>query len=115
MCWLQAIDFTKQVRKAIKSSNLLRTKWTQELMSVGLTCLCFRCTRKRFLLNEILIMFPLHMINKACRWLHKNAGEMGKICGNNTYHGKKLEQIILWNIATPLEAKPTIKGELLVS
>lgn len=27
MCWLQAIDFTEPGRKAIKSSNLLRTKW----------------------------------------------------------------------------------------
>lgn len=27
MCWLRAIDFTKQVRKAIKNSNLLRIKW----------------------------------------------------------------------------------------
>lgn len=27
MCRLQAIDFTEQGRKAIKSSNLLRTKW----------------------------------------------------------------------------------------
>lgn len=27
MCRLQAIDFTEQGGKAIKSSNLLRTKW----------------------------------------------------------------------------------------
>lgn len=40
---------------------------------------------------------------------------MGEIIGKNTHHGKKLEQIILWNIATPLEVKPTIKGALLVS
>lgn len=32
-----------------------------------------------------------------------------------THQGKKLEQIILQNIATPLEAKPTIRGALLMS
>lgn len=71
--------------------------------------------RKRFLLNEILIMFPLQMIDKARQCLLKNAGKMGEISGKTTHQGKKLEQIILWNIATPLEAKPTIKGALLVS
>lgn len=35
--------------------------------------------------------------------------------GGVTHQGKKLEQIILQNIATPLEAKPTIRGVLLVS
>lgn len=84
-------------------------------MSVGLTCFCFRCTRKRFLLNEILMMFSLHMISKARQWLRKTAGETGEICGNDTHQGKKLEQIILRNIATPLEAKPTVRGALLVS
>lgn len=72
----------------------------------------FSCMRKRFRLNEILIMFPLRMIDKA---RHRNAGKMGEISGKNTHQGKKLEQIILWNIATPLEARPTINGASLVS
>lgn len=84
-------------------------------MRAGLTCLCFRCTRKRFLLNEILTMFPLQVSDAARDWLRKRAGEKGDVCGHNTHQGKKLEQIILWNIATPLEAKPTIKGAPLVS
>lgn len=35
--------------------------------------------------------------------------------GSFTHQGKKLEQIILQNMATPLEAKPTIRGALLMS
>lgn len=87
-------------------------------MGEGLTCLRFRCMRKRFLLNEILMMFPLHVKSTARRklWnIQMNAGERHEISDTNTYQGKKLEQIILRNIAAPLEARPTLRGALLES
>lgn len=56
------MDFTSQACGAIKIGNLLRADHYKKsiIAGEGLTCFCFRCTRKRFLLNEILMMFPLH-------------------------------------------------------
>lgn len=77
-----------------------------------LTCFCFKCRKKRFLLKEILIIFPLHGSSTAHQQLMFESWIIQLII---THQGKKLEQTILQNIATPLEVKPTIKGVLLVS
>lgn len=55
---------------------------------------------------------------EECNWLKiaiENIETSHLISGIITHQGKKLEQIILQNIATPLEAKPTIRGALLAS
>ena len=73
--------------------------------------------RKRFLLKEILMMLPLCGTTGTgsedrC---HRSTTAHRPIRDLGTHQGKKLEQIMLQNTATPLEARPTNSGTLVES
>lgn len=62
-------------------------------MGEGLTCLRFRCMRKRFLLNEILIMFPLQVKSAACWGLHEIQDQAMRLVATALTRGRN------WNIS----------------
>lgn len=113
LCWRQTFSrFTNQVCWVIKSSNLLQAR---TINGRGTHMFTFQMYKKAFPLEWYLDDVPPTC--EECKLLKAsyNTGTSLVISGVITHQGKKLEQIILQNIATPLEAKPTIRGALLVS
>lgn len=113
------MDFTSQVHGAIKRSNLLRAdRKTINLKKSE------RERDSRVYVSGVWETASSWMRSWLCSpymWGGQRVKGFGKsrrktwLEATKTHQGKKLEQIILRNIATPLEARPTIREVLLVS
>lgn len=114
------MDFTSQACRAIKISNLLRVDRKAINKSRGGTHMfSFQVYQKSFPLEWNLDYVPPAYEGVQCsavRALKTTPWQWAySISVTHTHQGKKLEQIMLRNIATPLEARPTIREALLVS